>query len=185
MRTYASSRVKRKSFCRKKWSPDVFIDSRRPYLYTKTVHKYGVSIQSSKMVREMSRQITQKLWTTWTWDLDKLFIHQSFVTFHFLGFFHRTVDNLLFCAVFIAWQWKRLEPGRAFKLSCSWKLLSFSPTRQTAPRSPRMAYGCFLVFWKILLVALSSIKRFYDESPFGVFLHLLMALPGFKYYKSL
>ena len=110
MRTYASSRVKRKSFYWKKWSPDVFVDFRRPYLCTKTVHKYGVSIQSSKMVREMSRQITQKLWTTWTWDFDKLFIYQSFVTFRFLGFFHRTVSNLPFCAVFIAWQWKRLEP---------------------------------------------------------------------------
>ena len=46
---------------------------------TITVHKYGVSIQISIMVREMFRQITQKLWTTWTRDLDKLFIYQSFI----------------------------------------------------------------------------------------------------------
>ena len=129
MRTYASSRVKRKSFYWKKWSPDVFVDFRRPYLCTKTVHKYGVSIQSSKMVREMSRQITQKLWTTWTWDLDKLFTYQSFATFHFLGFFHRTVNNLLFCAVFLAWQWKWLEPGRAFP--------TLSPVLENFCRFPR------------------------------------------------
>ena len=51
---------------------------------------------ASIMVREMFRQITQKLWATKTWDLDKLFIYQSFVTFHFLGFFHWTVSNLFF-----------------------------------------------------------------------------------------
>ena len=33
-------------------------------MYPKTVQKYGVSIQSSTMVREMFRQITQKLWVT-------------------------------------------------------------------------------------------------------------------------
>ena len=29
-----------------------------------------------------------------------------FYNIHFLGFFHWTVSNLFFCAVFIAWQWK-------------------------------------------------------------------------------
>ena len=38
-------------------------------------------------------QITQKMWATKTWDLDKLFISQSFITFHFLGFFHWMVSN--------------------------------------------------------------------------------------------
>ena len=51
------------------------------------------------------RQMTQNLWATNTWNLDKLFI--LFITFHFLGFFHWTVSNLFFCALFIAWQWKR------------------------------------------------------------------------------
>ena len=30
-----------------------------------------------------------------------------FYNIHFLGFLHWTVSNLFFCAVFIAWQWKR------------------------------------------------------------------------------
>ena len=38
-----------------------FVDFRRPYLCTTTVHKYDVSIQSSTKVRETFRQITQKL----------------------------------------------------------------------------------------------------------------------------
>ena len=41
----------------------------------KTVHQYGVSIQSSTKVRETVRKITQKLWSTKTRDLDKLFIY--------------------------------------------------------------------------------------------------------------
>ena len=48
-----------------------FVDFRRPYWCTKTVHQYGVSIQSSTKVRETFRQITQKLWATKTWDLKK------------------------------------------------------------------------------------------------------------------
>ena len=42
MRTYASFRVKRKSFYIKKWTPDAFVDFRRPYWCTKTVHQYDV-----------------------------------------------------------------------------------------------------------------------------------------------
>ena len=45
-----------------------YLPIRRPYWInywcTKTVHKYGVSIQSSTKVRETFRQITQKLWAT-------------------------------------------------------------------------------------------------------------------------
>ena len=40
----------------------------------------------------------------------------------------------------------------------------------------------------VLCFFIVSIKRFYDESPFGVFLHLLMALPGLsitRAYKEL
>ena len=70
-----------------------------PYWCTKTVHQYGISIQSSTKLCEMFWQITQKMWATKTWDLDKLFISQSFITFHFLGFFHWMVSNLIFCAV--------------------------------------------------------------------------------------
>ena len=40
--------------------------------------------------------------------LGQLFIYQSIVTFHFLGFFHWTFSNsYFFFALFIAWQWKR------------------------------------------------------------------------------
>ena len=69
-RTYAISRVKRKSYKIIKKG-----DFWEPYWWTKTVHQYGVSIQSSTKVRETFRQITlQKLWATKTWDFDKLFI---------------------------------------------------------------------------------------------------------------
>ena len=62
MCTYASSRVKRKSFYRKSELQNVFVDFPWPYWWTKTVHQYGVSMQSSTEVREIFRQITQKLW---------------------------------------------------------------------------------------------------------------------------
>ena len=75
------------------------VDFRRPCWWTKTVYQYGVSIQSSTKVHETFRQITQKLWATKTWNLDKSFIFESFITFHFLGFFHWTVSNLFFCCV--------------------------------------------------------------------------------------
>ena len=97
MRTYASSRVKRKSFYRK--NPEVIVDFRWPYWCTKTVHQYGVSIQSSTKVRDTFRQITQKLWATETPDLDKLFKNYSFITFHLLGFVCWTVSSLFFCCV--------------------------------------------------------------------------------------
>ena len=45
MRTYASSRVKRKGFLEKKGTPDVFVDFWRPYWWTETVHQYGASIR--------------------------------------------------------------------------------------------------------------------------------------------
>ena len=66
-RTYASSRVKRNSFYRKS---DVFVDFRRPYWCT----DMASPIQSSTKVHETFRQITQKLWATKTWNVDKLFI---------------------------------------------------------------------------------------------------------------
>ena len=63
MFTYASSRVKRKSFCRKS-ELQMFL----------LIHQYGVSVQRSTKMREMFRQITQQLWATKTCDLHKLFI---------------------------------------------------------------------------------------------------------------
>ena len=66
MLTYASSRVKRKSFCRNSKLQIFFVDFQQPYWCTITVHQYGVSIQSSTKVRERFRQITQKLGATKT-----------------------------------------------------------------------------------------------------------------------
>ena len=79
-----------------------FVDFRRPYWCTKTVHQYGVSIQSSTKEREMFWQITQKLWATKTWDLDKLFIYWSFITFHFTSFTGRFPIYF-----FVTWKWER------------------------------------------------------------------------------
>ena len=61
MCTYASSRVKRKSFLKEKVNFRSFLDIWWPYWCTKTVHLCGVSIQSSTKVRGTFRQITQKL----------------------------------------------------------------------------------------------------------------------------
>ena len=55
MRTYTSSRAKRKRFYRKSGFPMFFVD------FTKVVHHHGDSIQSSIKLRETFRQITQKL----------------------------------------------------------------------------------------------------------------------------
>ena len=59
----------------KKWTPNVFVDFRRSYWWTVSVHQYGVAIQSSTKMHEMFLQITQKRWATETWDLNKLFIY--------------------------------------------------------------------------------------------------------------
>ena len=70
MRTYASSRVKRKSFYRK--------TELQMFLLTSGGHigvPFDVSTQCSTKVRETFWQITQKLWATKTWELDKLFVH--------------------------------------------------------------------------------------------------------------
>ena len=75
MRTYASSRVKRKSFYRKSELQIILSISGR---HTGTLKRHthiGVSIESSTKMRETFRQVTQKLWATKTWDLDKLFIY--------------------------------------------------------------------------------------------------------------
>ena len=47
-----------------------FFNFRQPYWCTKMVHQYGVSIKSSTKVREMFRQITQKMWATKTRELE-------------------------------------------------------------------------------------------------------------------
>ena len=86
MRKYASSRVKRKSFYRK--------SELQMFLLISDGH-IGVSTSPYWKVRETFPQITQKLWATKTWDLAKLFIYYSFITFHFLGFFHWLISNTL------------------------------------------------------------------------------------------
>ena len=90
------------------------------YRCTKTVHQYGLSIQSSTMVCETFRQITQKLWATETWDLHKLFRYQSFMTFHFLGFIHWTVFHLFFlCCVYCM-------TVKMIYWTVSWKMIPYS-----------------------------------------------------------
>ena len=75
MCTYASSRVKRKSFYRKSELQIFLLISGGHIGAPLTVHQYGASIQSSTKERETFRQIIQKLWATKTLDLDKLFIY--------------------------------------------------------------------------------------------------------------
>ena len=74
MCAYASSRVKRKSFYRKS-ELQIFLLISGGHIGAPKLHQYGVSIQNSTKERETFRQITQKLWATNTWDLDKLFIY--------------------------------------------------------------------------------------------------------------
>ena len=76
------------------FSPDVFVYFRQPHWCTKTVHQYGVSIQISTKVRETFRKITQKLWSTKTWDFYN-------ISFSWL----LPLDGFQFN--FVAWQWKR------------------------------------------------------------------------------
>ena len=66
MRTYTSSRVKRKSFYRES-ELQMFLSISGGHIGGQFLSiKYGVSMQSCKKVREMFRQITQKLWATET-----------------------------------------------------------------------------------------------------------------------
>ena len=93
MRTYASSRVKRKSFYRKSelqmfcWFPAAIL----------TVHQYGVSIHSSIKVREMFRQITQKLYG----GPQRLGQVVYIFVFSFSWFLSLDGFQFIFCAVFI------------------------------------------------------------------------------------
>ena len=64
MRTYASCRVKWKSFYKK--------SELQMFLLISCGH---IGAQSSTKVRETFRQITQKLWAAKTLDLDKLFTY--------------------------------------------------------------------------------------------------------------
>ena len=80
------------------------------FVYQNSIHEYGVSIykvyngawnvsaNNSEAVGHIDLRLV------------KLFIYQSFVTLHFLGFFHWTVFNLFFfCTVFIGWQWNGID----------------------------------------------------------------------------
>ena len=93
MRTYASSRVKRKSFYRKS-ELQMFLlicggriggqflstNMAPPKLYKGS---WNISANNSETV------------ATKAWDLDKLFVYYSFITFHFVGFFYWTVSNAI------------------------------------------------------------------------------------------
>ena len=99
MRPCPSSRVKRKTFYRKSELQMFLLISGGYIGWPKQYTYMASSMQSSTKVRDKFREITQKLWATKTWDVDKLYIYYSFITFHFLGFFHWTVSNLFLCCV--------------------------------------------------------------------------------------
>ena len=74
-----------------------FVDFRRPYWCTMTVHQYGVSIHSSMKVREMFRQITQKLYG----GPQRLGQMVYIFVFSFSWFLSLDGFQFIFCAVFI------------------------------------------------------------------------------------
>ena len=113
IRTYAKSCVRRKSFYRK---------SELQMLMLSLIMISGGHICVSKLYTNMASpyKVYNGAWnvsannseTVGHIDLRlvKLFIYQSFVTLHFLGFFHWTVFNLFFfCTVFIGWQWNGID----------------------------------------------------------------------------
>ena len=111
MRTYASCRVKRKSFYRKVnsrcfcWFPAaILVDSFCPpvwRLHTKLYKgAWNISVTNSETVGHKDLRLGQIVYIL------------VFYNIHFLGFFHWTVSYLFFCAVFIAWQWKRRIKSR-------------------------------------------------------------------------
>ena len=114
MCTYASSRVKKRPV-REKLNSRCFCWFPVP----KRCTNMGPPFKAlQKCVKH--RQITQKPWATKTWDLDKLFKNNSFITFHFLGFLHWTVSNLLFfCCMTVnlynIYHGKRLRSGEKGK----------------------------------------------------------------------
>ena len=120
MRTYAKSCVRRKSFYRKSELQMLMLSLFSgghicvSKLYTNMASPYkvyngawNVSANNSETVGHIDLRLV------------KLFIYQSFVTLHFLGFFHWTVFNLFFCAVFIVWQWNGID-WRASATSSPW-----------------------------------------------------------------
>ena len=86
---------------RKKWTPDVFVDFRRPYWWTKNcpplwrLHTklckgvWNVSANNSETVGHKDLRFGQIVYIL------------VFYNIHFLDFFHWTVFNLFFWAVFI------------------------------------------------------------------------------------
>ena len=113
----------------------------RKSFYRKSEHQIFYWFPAAKFVYQNCTQIWRlhtKLYNG-AWDVsannsetvghidlrrEKLFIYQSFVAFHFLGFFHRTVLNLLFCAVFID-----SENGLSFEANFSFFSLAEGPPR--------------------------------------------------------
>ena len=104
MRTYAKSCVRRKSFYRKSELQMLMLSLISgghicvPKQYTNMASPYkvyngawNVSANNSEAVGHIDLRLV------------KLFIYQSFVTLHFLGFFHWTVFNLFFFLYRIYW----------------------------------------------------------------------------------
>ena len=121
-------KVNSRCFC---WFPAAI------YWCTKTVHQYGVSIQSSTKVRETFRQITQKLWATKTWDL-KISLLCS-ISFSWLLPLHGFQFIFL-----VAWQWKRSIKSFVYYL-CHDSHLVIDPN--ISPRTAGLHQVIVSIYW--------------------------------------
>ena len=93
-----TEKVNSRWFC---WSPAAIL------MYQKRPPIWRLHTKVYKRAWDVS-QITQKLCATKTWHLRELFIYEYLITFHLLSF--SALDGfqfIFFCALFIAWKWKR------------------------------------------------------------------------------
>ena len=102
--TYVLSHEWKVSALIAKSTPDVFVDFRPPYWWTKVVHQHGDSIQNPIKLRATLRQITQKRCIKQTWNLERLLMYWSSTTFSCSWLFSLNGFEFNF---FMALQWKR------------------------------------------------------------------------------
>ena len=98
MLTYAISRVKRKGFYRKKWTPDVFFKFPATILVDQNGTIWRLHTKLYRGVWNVSAKNSETMGHK-DLTLGKIVYTLVFYNIHFLGFFHRTVSNLFFCWV--------------------------------------------------------------------------------------
>ena len=98
MLTYAISRVKRKGFYRKKWTPDVFFKFPAAILVDQNGTIWSLHTKLYRGVWNVSAKNSETMGHK-DLTLGKIVYTLVFYNIHFLGFFHRTVSNLFFCWV--------------------------------------------------------------------------------------